>query len=94
MDQSTASTLSVEEELHVYQNHEVTEGIADDDGRDLELYSDLNERMTRCEIELTDKDFQIGELQMEKEALIQENTSLMEQNFLLNRLVDDMMLTQ
>ena len=49
MDKSTASTLSVDEELHVYQNDEVTEGIADDDGRDLELYSNLNERMTRCE---------------------------------------------
>ena len=94
MDNSTTSTLSVEEEL--YQNDEVTEDIADidDEGCDLELDSDLNECMTRYENELTDKEFQICELQMEKEALIQENTSLMEQNFMLNRLVHDMMLTQ
>lgn len=50
--------------------------------------------MTRYENELTDNEFQICELQMEKEALIQENTSLMEWNFMLNRLVHDMMLTQ
>ena len=66
----------------------------DDKGCDLELDSDLNERMTRYENELTDNEFQICELQMEKEALIQENTSLMERNFMLNRLVHDMMLTQ
>lgn len=81
LDESTALTWS--------ENDGIAE--IDNEGEDLELDNNLTECIARYDNELTEKELEIGELQIEKETLIHENTSLMEQNFMLHTFIHEMM---